>query len=88
MTDIERCWITPGEFGGTKVLYDEADADAWRKAGFNVTGPWVIEAQQHRGAVAALEQIAAWDCDTFPEDSWRMVAAAREALGLSPDGGQ
>lgn len=29
---------------------------------------------------SALEAIAAWDCDKFPEDAWRMVADAREAL--------
>jgi hypothetical protein len=54
---IERRWITPGEFGGTKVLYDEADADAWRKAGFDVTGPWVLEAKQSQGAGDALREL-------------------------------
>jgi hypothetical protein len=75
-TVIERCWITPGEFGGTKVLYDEADANAWRKAGFEVTGPWVLEAQQPQGAVETLRRITGDAGPPYPD--WYFAGRAED----------
>jgi hypothetical protein len=53
VSDTERVWITGGEFGGDKILYDEGSADAWRNHGYAVSGPFV----QLAGTVKVLERI-------------------------------
>lgn len=48
-------WISGGEFGGDKIFYDAASANAWRDQGHTVDGPYFHQSDMLPSCVACPE---------------------------------
>jgi hypothetical protein len=76
MTDVERIWITSGEFGGDKILYSALEAKAWRKGGYAVQGPFVLESSAKTPGAMDLVR----DMGSAYRADWELVRVSRELI--------